>query len=119
LPMPPWPNKKWKVNVFDCMFHICIEGFKNSYYFSEKLIDCFITKTVPIYWGCTVIGEYFNEYGMIMVDSVDDIINVCNQLTPEVYERFLSLVNDNYEYGMKHYRYEDILREGMMKCLHI
>lgn len=119
LPMPPWPNKKWKVNVFDCMFHICIEGFKNSYYYSEKLIDCLITKTVPIYWGCTEIGEHFNQYGMIIVDTVDEIIEACNRLTPEVYERYLPLLNDNYEYGLKVYKYEDILHDAMLRALNI
>ena len=117
IPMPPWPNKKWKVNVFDCMFHICIEGFKNSYYYSEKLIDCLITKTVPIYWGCTRIGEFFNEYGMIIVDNVNEIIRVCNSLTPEIYDRYLPLINDNYDYGLKVYKYEDILRDAMLKAL--
>ena len=74
IQMPPWPNKKWKVNAFDCMFHIVIEGFKNDHYYSEKLIDCLITKTVPIYWGHTKIGKYFNDKGMIEVNTVDEII---------------------------------------------
>ena len=117
IQMPPWPNKKWKVKVFDCMFHLCLEGFKNEYYFSEKLIDCLITKTVPIYWGCTVIDEYFDTRGMIIVDSVDEIIQVCNSLTPQRYNDMLPFVERNYELGLKHYRYEDILKEAMLKCL--
>lgn len=115
--MPPWPNRKEKVMVFDSMFHICIEGIKNSYHYSEKLIDALITKTVPIYWGCTNIGEYFNESGIIQVNSVDEIIDVCNQLTPEVYERMLPLVNDNYETALKVYKYEDILRDAMLRAM--
>jgi len=117
LPMPPWPNKKWKVKVFDCMFHVCIEGFHNEYYFSEKLIDCLITKTIPLYWGCTTIEDYFNTNGFIIIESVDDLIEKLNMLTPEVYERMLPIVNDNYEKGLKHYKYEDILKEAMLKCV--
>jgi hypothetical protein len=117
LPMAPWDDRKDKIRVFDCMFHVCIEGFKHSYYFSEKLIDCLITKTVPIYWGCTIIGEFFNDNGMIVVDNVDEIIDVCNQLTPEVYERFLPAVNDNYELGLKVYKYEDILKDAMLRAM--
>ena len=117
LPMPPWPNRKEKVMVFDCMFHICIEGFKHDYYYSEKLIDCFVTKTVPLYWGCTVIGDYFNECGMIIVDSVDDIIGACNQLMPDVYKRMLPIVEDNYEAGLKVYKYEDILKDAMLRAM--
>lgn len=117
LPMPPWPNRKEKIMVFDCMFHVCIEGFRNSYYYSEKLIDCLITKTVPLYWGHTEIGEYFNDNGMIIIDTVDDIIRVCNQLTPEVYERFLPVLGDNYQRGLRVYKYEDILKEAMLKAI--
>jgi hypothetical protein len=72
---------------------------------------------VPIYWGCTEIGNYFNEHGMIIVDTVDEIIEKLNQLTPEVYERMLPVVEDNYQEGLKHYRYEDILKQAMLKCL--
>jgi hypothetical protein len=117
FPMPPWPNKKWKVKVFDCMFHVCLEGFKNSFYFSEKLIDCMITKTVPLYWGCTEIDKYFNECGFVIIESVDDLICKINALTPEIYERLLPLVNENYELALKHYKYEDILKEAMLRAL--
>jgi hypothetical protein len=78
-----------------------------------------ITKTVPLYWGCTDIGTYFNDNGLILVESVDEIIEACNLLTPEVYERFLPVVNDNYELGLKVYKYEDILRDAMIKALNL
>ena len=117
--MPPWPNRKEKVMVMDTMFHICIEGFKNEWHYSEKIIDPLITKTIPIYWGCTEIGKYFNECGIVQVNTVDDIIKVCNQLTPETYERMLPLVEDNYEIAVTVCRYEDILRESMKNILKI
>jgi hypothetical protein len=117
IQMPPWPNKKWKVKVFDCMFHIVIEGFKNDHYYSEKLIDCLITKTVPIYWGHTNIGKYFNGYGILTVDTVDEIIELCNKLTPDYYEYMLPIVNENYEAGLKVYKYEDILKDAMMRAI--
>lgn len=115
--MPPWPNRKEKAMVMNTMFHICIEGFKREDQYSEKIVDALITKTVPIYWGCTNIGSYFNDGGLIQVDSVDRIIEVCNMLTPEIYDRMLPLVNDNYETALKVYRYEDILKDAMMRAL--
>lgn len=117
LPMPPWPNKKWKVKVFDCMFHLCLEGFKNDHYYSEKLIDCLITKTVPIYWGHTQIERYFNPAGMFRVDNVNEIIELCNHLTPEIYERMLPAIEDNYQRGLKVYKYEDILKDAMLRAI--
>jgi hypothetical protein len=117
LSLAPWDNRKDKVRVMDCMFHICIDSFKREDHYSEKLIDPLITKTIPIYWGCTNLGDYFNEQGIIQVDTIDEIIKVCNKLIPETYKRMLPVVNDNYESAIKVCRYEDILREAMLKIM--
>jgi hypothetical protein len=115
--MPPWPNRKEKVMVFDCMFHICIEGYKRRDQYSEKLVDALITKTIPIYYGCINVDEFFNQSGIIQVNSANEIIDICNQLTPDDYERAMLDINDNYERGLKVYKYEDILRDAMLKIM--
>jgi len=43
----------------DYKFSICIENCSINEYFSEKIIDCLIHNTVPIYWGCKNIENYF------------------------------------------------------------
>ena len=55
--------------------------------------------------------------GMIIVNSVNEIIDVCNSLTPEKYYDMLPYIEVNYKLGLRHYRYEDILKEAMLKCL--
>jgi hypothetical protein len=85
-----------KYPLFDSQFHIAIENTKINNYFSEKIIDCFQTKTVPIYYGCTNMENYFNCEGIIFVDSVDDIVSYCNGLTSETYERMLPFAEDNF-----------------------
>jgi hypothetical protein len=82
--------------LFDSMFHISIENTSIKHYFSEKLLDCFQTRTVPIYCGCTNIGDYFNINGIIVVNTVEDIIRECNRLTPELYESMLPAMEENY-----------------------
>jgi hypothetical protein len=42
----------------DYAFSLTIENTKKDYYFTEKLIDCFMTGTVPIYWGCPSIQKF-------------------------------------------------------------
>lgn len=84
-----------KFPLFDSMFHIAIENTKIDNYFSEKLLDCFQTKTIPIYYGCTNTHKYFNVEGIIFVDNIDDIISYCNSLTPETYEKMLPFAEDN------------------------
>jgi len=51
------------------------------------------------------------------VQKVNDIINVCNNLTPDTYKYLLPYVENNYNEGLKHYKYEDILKEAMLKAL--
>ena len=45
------------------MFQIAIDSFRREYQITEKLLDPLLTKTIPIYYGCTNVGEYFNRYG--------------------------------------------------------
>jgi hypothetical protein len=37
-------------------------------------LDCFLFKSMPIYWGCSNIGDYFNKHGIIEFNNVDDLI---------------------------------------------
>lgn len=82
--------------MFDSQFHVSIENSQLKYYFTEKLLDCFRTKTVPIYWGCPNIGDYFNLDGMILVRSVDEIISACNSINAGTYYSMKSAIEDNY-----------------------
>jgi len=90
-----------KLPLFKSQFHIVIENTKNKYFFTEKLIDCFITKTIPLYWGCTNIGDYFNENGILLVNNVEDIINTCNNLNENIYNEKIYYINENYERSKK------------------
>ena len=90
-----------KIPLFNSQFHICIENTKRLNWFTEKLIDCMVTKTVPIYWGCPNIGDWFNLDGMLIVNNLEDIINVSNSLTENTYNEKLDAINENYEIAKK------------------
>jgi hypothetical protein len=53
----------------DYQFSLVIENSRQANYFSEKLIDCLITKTLPIYWGCPNISKWFDTRGWIILES--------------------------------------------------
>jgi hypothetical protein len=89
-----------KEPLFDSMFHIAIENTAIHNYFSEKLLDCFQAKTVPIYYGCRNIEEFFNTEGMFRVWSIDEMVQTCNQLTPQVYKNMEKAIEDNYQRSM-------------------
>lgn len=90
-----------KEEMFNSMFHICIENVGKNYFFTEKLIDSFVTKTIPIYLGCPNIGNYFNTKGMFVVDNINNIINICNNITENDYTNRLLYIEENYEKAIK------------------
>jgi len=82
--------------LFNSQFHLSIESTKCENYFTEKLIDALITKTVPVYWGCNNIGDFFNERGIISINSSEDAIEKVNQLTFESYEEMKPYIEENF-----------------------
>ena len=105
-----------KKPLFDSQFHICIENSKRKNWFTEKLIDCLETKTVPIYYGCPNIGDWFDERGFIIVNDLKEIIEACNKLTPEIYEKMLPYVEYNFK---KSKDYTDIAKRLKDKIIQI
>ena len=81
----------------DYMFSIVIENTKQDYYFTEKLIDALLTGTVPIYYGCPSIGDFFNTKGMIIVDNVNDFMNAIDTLNNDKYESMIPYIKDNFK----------------------
>jgi GT2 family glycosyltransferase/glycosyltransferase involved in cell wall biosynthesis len=49
-------------------YSIAIENSTHKNYFTEKIIDCFLTLTKPIYWGCQNINEYFPSESFTQLD---------------------------------------------------
>ena len=70
-------------------FSICVENCKKDYYFTEKIIDCFITGTIPIYWGCPSIGDFFDVGGVITFNDIDELNEKINSLSDKEYEKGL------------------------------
>uniref|UniRef100_A0A7S2DJ44 Fucosyltransferase n=1 Tax=Octactis speculum TaxID=3111310 RepID=A0A7S2DJ44_9STRA len=105
LPAPPAA----KLLVFSVFFHIAIENVSQKDYFTEKLIDCLLTRTVPVYWGCPNICDYFDVSGIIVIEDEsddddpdggavvsDNIVRVLKSLTPEDYFRRQEAIDRNY-----------------------
>ncbi len=84
-----------KEPLFDSMFHVCIENVSKENFFTEKLIDCLLCKSIPIYIGCPNISNYFNMDGFFIANSFNEVIEICNKLTPEDYNSRLKIVEEN------------------------
>lgn len=76
-------------------YSITMENIRSNYYFTEKLMDCFLCECVPIYWGCPAITDIFDSRGMLMFDSTDQLYEQLSMLTVERYENMLPYVQAN------------------------
>ena len=101
-------SSKDKTELFiDSMFHIAIENNQATDYFTEKLIDCFVSKTIPIYYGCPNIGDYFELRGMIIINDIDDVKNLNNILSEKYYNDRLHWIEDNYHRVINNSSFKD------------
>ena len=74
---------KWEA-LGEYKYHIVIENSQSDYYWTEKLSDCYLSETFPIYYGCTNVDEYFSKDAYAVIDihdfdrsiaAIDAIIN--------------------------------------------
>lgn len=71
IPWGPFIENK-RDGIAPYLFSIAIENCQINNYFTEKLIDCFVTRTVPIYWGCPNIADFFDPTGLIVFEDTKD-----------------------------------------------
>ena len=86
----------------DYRFSVAIENCKRDYWFTEKLIDCFMTGTIPIYWGCPSIGDFFDTRGMLIFDNMDQFSKLLSELTEERYNEMLPYIHNNFDAAKKY-----------------
>ena len=89
----------------------------DEYLWSEKINDCFLTGTVPIYYGCPIIGEFFNTDGILVFNTIEELHNILNNLSMEQYESMLPAIEDNLNRAKKYPLNNDDLYEQFFKEL--
>lgn len=57
--------------IFPYKYSIAIENYSCNDYWTEKIADCFLSWTIPIYWGAKNILSYFPEKSIILIDPSD------------------------------------------------
>lgn len=81
-------NNNNKITKFDGLinykYSLCIENCSIKNYFTEKFTDAILCWTIPIYYGCTNINEYFPKNSYYWIDitnpnSINDIYEIVNK----------------------------------------
>ncbi len=80
--------------LIDYQFNIAVMNSKLDNYFTEILLDCFRLGTIPIFWGCPNIDQYFDLRGIETFDTIQDLDNVLTNLKP--YKEYIKGAKENF-----------------------
>jgi hypothetical protein len=101
-----WIPRKWDA-LAPYRFSLAIENSVGPDLWTEKVADCFLSWTVPIYRGCTNLEQYFPEGSFVRLES-DDPADVCRTirslLASDEWERRLPAVEEARELVLTHYQ---------------
>lgn len=86
----------------DYMFSVAIENAFYESYFTEKILDCFATGTIPVYLGTPDIGNYFNTEGIMKLE--DEFY-----ISEDLYYDKMDAIKDNLERVKKFEVLEDFI----------
>jgi hypothetical protein len=94
---------KWDV-LAPYKYNICIENGSHSDYFTEKINDCFLAFTFPIYSGCTNLDKYYNNnsFRQININNFDSSLRSIEKILND---------EDHYDQNLKY------IQEARIKCL--
>lgn len=97
------------------MYSIAVMNARYDYYFTEILIDCFMYKAIPIFWGCPNIGDIFDLRGMYLFNNIEELNTILDKISPEDYNSRLEYVNKNYEIAKNKFMITDDIISDKIK----
>lgn len=99
--------------LLDYRYSVVIENARETGYFTEKLIDCLLCETVPIYWGAPDIGRYFDVRGMIICESAEEVRRAIAIAGSDDYKRRRMPIEQNRSTALRFLDYEKNAAEAM------
>lgn len=86
---------KWDVTA-PYKYQVVIENCRCKDYWTEKIGDCFLANTYPIYFGCNNISDYFPEqsYTEIDIHNPDNAIKIIDSvIADDLFTKRLDALN--------------------------
>ena len=94
--------------IFPYKYSIAIENDITDDYWTEKISDCFLSYTIPVYYGARKITEYFPKESMLLIDpdKPEEALEIIKQAAEENYweknfealEEARNLVLEKYQF---------------------
>ena len=89
------------------MFSFAIENNSNPDMWTEKLADCYLSWTMPIYYGCTNLDKYFPKESFIQIDinsPESSLENLKEKLSKDFWESSLGSIQEARELVLNKYQ---------------
>ena len=99
-------------------FQIVLENSKIDGYFSEKIIDCFLTGTIPIYWGTDTVYSYYDKRAIINFNNGKELIAILQSLKgrhAEVYRLMYPAIINNFGLATRYLSQEYVIYDKYLK----
>ena len=101
----------------DYMFSVTIENCTPTNGFSEKIQDCFLAGTIPIYYGPNNIGEFYDLNGILTFTTQEELDSILLNLTPDLYYSKMQAIQNNFQIAFNYPRFNDSLYDLYFKQL--
>ncbi len=99
----------------DYRFSIVIENNRAPNYFTEKILDCFACRTIPIYWGAPNIDKFFDMGSIIEIDNIDELNDILPNLNQALYDKMYPSLVKNYNACLEYYDYDELVYQALKK----
>lgn len=100
---------KYKLDALkDYRYSIVVENCKEETYFTEKLIDCWVTGTIPIYYGCNINGVL----PFCNLEDLEETIKICDE---KFYNKNDLMIMENFNEAHKFVCIEDWIYENFLR----
>jgi hypothetical protein len=121
-------NGEFRESLVDYKYSICCENCLQKGFNSEKLNDCFLTYTIPIYWGSEIYDENYDKSSVFMFspnkekvdfnfeesfENLDKTIQTI--LATDPYDELKKAVEHNFSYTFNNLQTEDNIYNVLLK----
>ena len=66
-------------------------------------MECIITGTIPIYYGCPNISKFFDTRGILTFNTQEELDNILDNLNEKRYNSMLKYAKINYDKAIKEF----------------
>lgn len=94
--------------IFPYKYSIAIENYSCDDYWTEKITDCFLSWTLPIYYGAKNITRYFPEESMLLIDPNRpeySLQRIKEAIAADYYETHLDYIKEARELILNKYQF--------------